>query len=99
MKEYKQSSTITQNIQAMQYGVDEEATKSKLIRLCVLRNNEAHPYPSDMMGKPQDGFKGIETNTGWKKITHGDWVIFKNDKTLLISDDIFQLMFEEVTTN
>jgi hypothetical protein len=93
MKTYKKVEII--QVTAAQYGKDEEA--KELVRLCRIDyDGDINPLPRDLMGTPKDAFKGVETADGWRKIEKGDWIIKKENEILVVSNDVFKLMFEEV---
>jgi hypothetical protein len=93
MKTYKKVEII--QVSAAQYGKDEEA--KEFVTLCrISSNGKVNPVPRDLMGTPRDAFNGVETAEGWKKIEEGDWIIKKDNEILVVSNNVFKLMFEEV---
>ena len=93
MKNYKK--VEVNEIEAAQYGKDEEV--KQYIEVCVLNEkSEVRPVNNRMMGIPKNPFTGVKTATGYKRITHGDWLVKKDGEILVVSNDIFQLLFVEV---
>lgn len=41
-----------------------------------------------------NSFKAVETYKGWKEIELTDWIVRKNRKIFVISDEMFQLMYD-----
>lgn len=41
-----------------------------------------------------DSFKAVETYNGWKEIELTDWIVKKGKKIFVISDEMFQLMYD-----
>lgn len=82
-------------IEAAQYGKDEEVKQH--IEVCVLNDKgEVKSANNGFLGIPKNPFTGIKTSTGYKRITHGDWLVKKGEELFVVPNDIFQLMFAEV---
>jgi hypothetical protein len=82
-------------IQAAQYGKDEEA--NEFVKLCAPDyRGKVRVVPGDLLGTPKDAFKAVETASGLVKIQEGDWVVKKDDQIAVIPDGVFKLMFAEV---
>ena len=96
MRLFKKSQALDIQFFATQYGVDEDA--DKLVSLCSKSeyDNKVYQVPGDLLGKPKNAFKAINTDEGWEPINKYDWIVKKGEKLLVIPNSIFQLFFEEI---
>lgn len=93
MKNYKSKENF--NCHALQYGTDIEA--EQYVEHCYLDyQNEITPIPGDMMGTPKNAFYAVKTPSGWHKIVVGDFIVVKENETVVLTESQFELMFEEI---
>lgn len=88
MKNYKKTNAKT--IQAYQFD-GEENEDIKYI---------THDDYGNVMVSPvapiRSAYYAIKINNDWKKVKIGDWIVLKGDKKLIIKNDIFQLLYDEI---
>lgn len=90
MKKYKKSSKET--IEAIQYdGSDHDLIQHIVIDYV----GNITPIKKENAYGRRGVVQAINTHSGWKKPNLTDWIVKKNNKILLVSDDVFQLLYEE----
>lgn len=93
MKTYKNNDSI--ECQAFEYGVDEES--KEYVKLCYPDyENKIRKVPGDMLGRPKNAFDGVQTESGWKQVQKGDFIVKQEDKVSIVSGDFFRSNFVEI---
>lgn len=92
MKIYRNNKSI--ECQAFEYGVDEEA--KQYVKLCYAYGNEICEFPSDMLGYPKNAFDAAKTETGWKEVQKGDFIIKQDNEISVVSGNFFRSNFTEI---
>lgn len=91
MKSYKKIEVSF--IVACQYGVEDEA--KKYVEKCVIgRDGEIESTNNGFMGIPKNPFMAVKTDSGYRRIDKGDWIVKDGEKIYVVPDGVFQLMFE-----
>ena len=95
MKKFKKSDIKMEHIEAAQYGIDEAA--NNFVVLCAQDySGKTYEVPKDLLGKPKNAFKAVNTGQDWQEIKSGDWIVKNGDKVFVVDNGVFTLFFEEV---
>lgn len=93
MKTYRNNESI--ECQAFKYGVDEEA--KQYVKLCYPNyENKIYEVPGDMLGCPKNAFDAVKTNSGWKQVQKGDFIVKQENEISIVSGSFFRGNFTEI---
>lgn len=88
MKEYKKTSL--KNIKAYQFKGKED----KLVKRIM------YDDIGGVMVSPVDPIRkvyyAIKEKNAWRHLKIGDWIVEKNNKLLIVEDNTFQLLYDEI---
>lgn len=79
-----------QEFTAQRYGYD---NSYKLVKKCYANHRGViNVVPSDLLGAKTNSFNAVQTSSGWVQIKEGDYIITKDEKVQVMSQELFEML-------